>query len=112
MNAPSESLKGSCGFSVFARRMTRSTHYLPKFLTLLHLESRNGQVTLCFRNDTITGTAFAYYIVDSLLITGVLTCPMASQVPDQLRGWATRSARSKMGSSASSSADFPKLSDG
>ena len=65
--------------------MTRATHYLPEFLTLLHLENRNGQVTLCFSNDTITGTAFAYYIVDSLLITGVRTYSVASQVPDQLQ---------------------------
>jgi hypothetical protein len=98
MNARQRKLEGKLRFFPFLPDgMARSTHYLPKFLTLLHLKNRDRQITLCFRNDIITGTAFAYYIVDSLLITGVLTYPMASQVPDQLRGMGDKKRKKQNG---------------
>jgi hypothetical protein len=70
---------------------------LPKFLTLLYLKSRGEQVTICFKKVKITGIAFAYYIIDSLLITGIRTCPMASQVPDQLQTMRSKKRKKQNG---------------
>jgi len=68
-----EILKGSHGlfFLLLSDGMTRYTRYLPRFLTLVHLESTVWHVSSCFNEPTIIGTRFAYCIADSLLITGV-----------------------------------------